>query len=79
MTGPGENTYCRICGVRADPGQRACANCGAALPTTPNTVRTDAMRREPRGGVAPVLVMAGLGLALAAPAAALLFSRRGRR
>ena len=45
MTGPGENTYCRVCGVRAAPGQRDCANCGAVLPATPNTVRTDAMRR----------------------------------
>jgi len=79
MTGPGENTYCRTCGLRAAPGRRTCANCGAALPATPNTIRTDAMKREPRGGVAPAVVLAGFGLALAVPVAALFLTRRGRR
>jgi len=85
VTGSGENTYCRNCGVRAEPGQRTCTNCGATLPTTPNTIRTDAMRappaRGPADGPGRALLYAGLGLAMAVPALVLLrlAERAGRR
>jgi len=69
VTGSGENTYCRVCGVRADPGQVVCANCGAELPTTPNTVRTDLMER-PAASARRTLFYLGLGLAVAVPALA---------